>query len=88
MPDGKKLDPLIYEFDTEEEAVSYDKWFREKVQAALDEPGEGIPHEEAIRRMDEVIKEAAARHSESPVSASYDPLISEFESAARAHAKW
>jgi hypothetical protein len=82
MPDGKKLDPLIYEFETEEEAASYDKWFREKVQASLDDPGELIPHEEVMRRMHEVIKDAAARRGDRPVTNEYDPLISEFDSAA------
>lgn len=81
MTEGKKLDPLIYEHDTEEEAVSYDNWFREKVKASLDDPGEGIPQDEVLRQMDEVIKAAAARRGDTPVTNSYDPLISEFDSA-------
>jgi hypothetical protein len=90
MPDGKKLDPLIYEFETEEEAASYDKWFREKVQASLDDPGEDIPHDEVMRRMDELIAAAAARRGDKPVVSSYDPRISEFESAEAeaAYEKW
>jgi len=81
MTEGKKLDPLIYEHDTEEEAASYDKWFREKVQASLDDPGEDIPHDEVMRRIDEVIKAAAARRGDTPVTTAYDPLISDFDSA-------
>ena len=81
MPDGKKLDPLIYEFDTEEEAASYDRWFREKVQAALNDPGEDIPHDEVMRRTGEVIEAAAAARGDKPVDRSHDPRISEFESA-------
>ena len=37
------------------EPDAYDTWFRAKVQEALDEPGDGIPHEEAMRMMQEVI---------------------------------
>lgn len=37
------------------EPDAYDVWFRAKVQEALDEPGEGIPHEEVMRMMQEVI---------------------------------
>lgn len=37
------------------EPDAYDTWFRAKVQEALDEPGEGIPHEEVMRMMQEVI---------------------------------
>ncbi len=90
MTEGKKLDPLIYEFDTEEEAASYDKWFREKIQASLDDPGESIPHDEVMRQMDEVIKAAAARRGDTPAANAYDPLVSEFESAEAeaAYEKW
>jgi hypothetical protein len=38
MAEGKKLDPIISEFDTQEEADGYDRWFRAKVQASLDDP--------------------------------------------------
>lgn len=90
MTEGKKLDPLIYEHDTEEEAASYDKWFREKVQASLDDPGEGIPHDEAMRRTEEVIRAAAALRGDKPIAPSYDPLFSEFDSAEAeaAYEKW
>ncbi len=41
-----KLDPIVSEFDTEEDAEAYDKWFREQVEAALAEPDEdNIPHD-------------------------------------------
>ena len=61
MTEGKKLDPIISEFETEEEAVAYDAWFRAKVQAALDDPGELIPHDEVMAEMNRVIDAAAAR---------------------------
>jgi len=49
------LDPLIYEFDTEEEAASYDRWFRAKVQEALDDPSPGIPHDEAMAQVAAIV---------------------------------
>ena len=43
-----KLDPIVSEFATQEEADAYDKWFRAEVEAALKEEGPGIPHDEVI----------------------------------------
>jgi len=50
------LDPLIYEFDTEEEAASYDRWFRAKVQEALDDPSPDIPHDEVRARIEAAVE--------------------------------
>ncbi|KXU38041.1 hypothetical protein AXE65_00540 [Ventosimonas gracilis] len=51
-----RLDPLIYEFDTEEEATSYDRWFRAKVQEALDDPSPSIPHDEVRARIEAAVE--------------------------------
>ncbi|WP_460410589.1 MULTISPECIES: type II toxin-antitoxin system RelB family antitoxin [unclassified Pseudomonas] len=51
------LSPFYSEFESEEEAESYDRWFRAKVQAALDDPRSGIPHEEAMVRLDQLLEE-------------------------------
>ncbi|MGE1172779.1 stability determinant [Pseudomonas sp. BW7P1] len=51
------LSPFYSDFDSEEEAESYDRWFRAKVQEALDDPSPGIPHEEAMRRLDQLLEE-------------------------------
>ena len=40
------LDPLISEFASQEEADSYDAWFRAKVQEALDDPRPAIAAED------------------------------------------
>lgn len=48
-----KLDPIVSEFETEEEAEAYDRWFREKVARALKNKGPGIPHDEVFRRLEE-----------------------------------
>lgn len=53
-----RLDPIVSEFATTEEAEAYDAWFRAKVQEALDDPRPPIPHDEAVARLDAVL----ARH--------------------------
>jgi hypothetical protein len=60
-----KLDPLIYEHDTKEEAEGYDVWFRKKVQEGLDDPGPDIPHEEVMAEMEEIISAAERAQAKS-----------------------
>ena len=55
------LDPIVSEFASTEEEAAYDVWFRAKVQKALDDPGELIPHDEAMAR---IRKRLEARHAE------------------------
>jgi hypothetical protein len=57
----KKLDPIISEFETQEQADSYDKWFRAKVQASIDDPRPGIPHDQVMAELDAIIAAAAKR---------------------------
>ena len=56
------LDPLVSEFDTEEQAASYDRWFRAKVQKALDDPRPAIPHDEAMKLLDQKIQRLQLAH--------------------------
>lgn len=42
--------------ETEEQAASYDRWFRAKVQAALDDPSPGIPHDQVMAEMQSLIE--------------------------------
>ncbi|WP_375452740.1 antitoxin [uncultured Devosia sp.] len=60
----KKLDPIISEFETQEQADSYDKWFRAKVQYSIDNPGQLTPHAEVMAEMDQIIAAAAKRKAE------------------------
>lgn len=60
-----KLDPLISEFDTQEQADSYDKWFRAKVQAGIDDPRPRIPHDEVMAKMQAIIDAAVERKKKS-----------------------
>lgn len=56
------LDPIISEFETEEQALSYDRWFRAKVQEAIDCKKPRIPHDQVMAEMDAIISQAEARH--------------------------
>ena len=59
-----KLDPIVSEFATEEEAAAYDVWFRAQVEAALKEKGPGIPHDEVMAMARKVIEERSrAKHN-------------------------
>lgn len=52
-----QLDPLISEFETQEQAESYDRWFRAKVQEALDSEKPALPHAEAMAKLNRLIEE-------------------------------
>lgn len=49
---------LVSEFETDEKAASYDRWFRAQVQASLDDPSPGIPHDQVMAEMDAIIDAA------------------------------
>ena len=56
------LSPIVSEFETEEQAASYDRWFRAKVQASLADPRPSIPHDQVMARMDAIIEKAEKHH--------------------------
>ncbi|MDO4682854.1 MAG: stability determinant [Lautropia sp.] len=47
----KPLDPLISEFETEEQEAAYTAWLQAEVEASLADPRPSIPHDEVERRM-------------------------------------
>lgn len=51
-----ELSPIVSEFETEEQAASYDGWFRAKVQASLDDPRPSIPHDQVMAEMRALIE--------------------------------
>lgn len=51
-----KLDPIVSEFETDEDAAAYDLWFRAQVEAALKETGPTIPHDAVMRGIREIIE--------------------------------
>ena len=50
------LDPRVSEFETDEQAASYDRWFRAKVQEATDSKKPRLPHDEAMARVDRLLE--------------------------------
>jgi len=55
------LSPIESEFATTEEAEAYDRWFRAKVQASLDDSRRSISHDQVMAEMDAIIAEAEQR---------------------------
>ncbi|AWY43988.1 antitoxin [Pseudomonas putida] len=51
-----ELSPIVSEFETEEQAASYDRWFRAKVQASLDDPRPSIPHDQVMAEMQTLLE--------------------------------
>jgi hypothetical protein len=51
-----ELSPIVSEFETEEQAASYDRWFRAKVQASLDDPRPNVPHDQVLADMRSLIE--------------------------------
>jgi hypothetical protein len=49
------LSPIVSEFATAEEAEAYDRWFRAKVQASLDDPRPNIPHDQVMAEMQKLL---------------------------------
>ena len=52
------LDPIISEFETENQAANHDQWFRTKVQQALDSKAPRIPHDQVMAEMEAIIAKA------------------------------
>ncbi len=57
------LDPRISEFETQEQADSYDRWFRERVQRSLDDPRPSIPHDDVMDEMRALLESKKRRHA-------------------------
>ena len=65
MNSAATLDPRVSEFETQEQANSYDRWFCAKVQAAMNNPRPGKTHDQVMARMDARIAELKVRHQKS-----------------------
>ena len=61
MPEGTKLDPIISEFETEEEAVAYEAWLVARVERSIADPRPSIPHEQVVAEAEAIISRAEAR---------------------------
>ena len=51
------LSPIVSEFESEEQAASYDRWFRAQVQESIDDPSPCIPHDQVMAEMRALIAE-------------------------------
>lgn len=58
------LSPIVSEFETEEQAASYDRWFHAKVHASLADSRPSVPHDEVMAEMDAIIAEAEQRRDQ------------------------
>ena len=50
------LDPIVSEFQTEEQAASHDQWFRAEVEKALANSNPRIPHDQVMAEMRALIE--------------------------------
>lgn len=57
------LDPRISEFETQEQADSYDRWFRERIQRSLDDPRPPVPHDDVMAEMRALLESKKRRHA-------------------------
>lgn len=55
------LDPRLSQFATQEEADSYDRWLRSKIEASRNDPRPSIPHEEVMAHAKATIDRIAER---------------------------
>ena len=51
-----KLDPIVSEFESEEAAESYDRWFRAQVEAGMASTEPCIPHEEVMAGVRKILE--------------------------------
>ncbi|MCW1429732.1 stability determinant [Novosphingobium sp. JCM 18896] len=56
-----KLSPIVSEFETEEQAASYDRWFRAKVEKSLADTRPGIPHDQVMAELRTLIAEKSGQ---------------------------
>ncbi|NLY65231.1 MAG: stability determinant [Alcaligenaceae bacterium] len=57
MTGATALDPRVSEFETQEQADCYDRWFRAKVQEAIESKKKRLPHDAAMARIDRLLEE-------------------------------
>lgn len=58
------LSPIVSEFETEEQAATYDLWFREQIAESLADPRPSIPHDEVMAEMRQLLEaKRKARHA-------------------------
>lgn len=56
-----KLSPIESEFESTEAAEAYEAWFRARIEPRLASNAPGIPHDEAMARMQAILDRHKAR---------------------------
>ena len=56
-PMSAVLSPIVSEFETEEQEASYDRWFRVKVEEALNSEKPRLPHDAAMVKVQAMLDE-------------------------------
>ena len=51
------LSPIVSEFETEEQETNYDRWFRAKVEEALQSEKPRLPHDAAMAKVQAMLEE-------------------------------
>ena len=62
-PMSTHLDPLVSEFETQEQADAYDVWYCTKVQEAIDSKRPSLPHDAAMARVDSLLAEMRVKRA-------------------------
>ncbi len=60
-----RLEPLISEFETEDQASRYDVWFHAKVCEAMNSDKPRVPHDEAMAKVEARLAEKRAARADS-----------------------
>jgi len=60
MNTAAALDPVISEFETEEQETSYNAWLVAKLTRSMADPRPRIPHDEVMAEMDALIDQIEA----------------------------
>ncbi|KIG03695.1 hypothetical protein AWB72_02204 [Caballeronia concitans] len=58
------LDPVVSDFASVEEAETYDKWYRAKVQRSMADTRPRVGHDDVMNELDEIIDAAEKRRRE------------------------
>lgn len=61
------LSPIESDFASVKEAEAYDRWFRAKVQASLDDSRLSTPHEKVMAKLRESIEAKRRAHASDPM---------------------
>jgi hypothetical protein len=62
------LSPIESAFATVAEAAAYDRWFRAKVQASLDDKRPSTPHDQVMSTLRDIIEAKRRAHASDPVA--------------------